>query len=270
MKLSYGSLIGRSPVPVEIQGRVVGHIEIPRLKDIDAIGMKNFEVYEYFISVSPKDLMTTVIKGGKDIWKQLQRENKDKDVTLFDTIVLDRSLIQFYLEIMDFFFVEPVVFAKGRFFVLSHDVDASKGIKESDVLGILDQTGLKTAIQVMRCVCCINKHSEKDNDEPVKFKSKIAEEIYNKIHSEDDEEIKKPQETPNKNLTLANIISVVANFHCSLNYTNIYELTIPQLYDAFQRMQRYEMYDLQKRQVSVWGDEKNKFDPTVWYHNFQD
>lgn len=270
MKLPYGALIGQSPVPLEVQGKVIGHIAIPKLKAIDAIGMKTFEVYEYFIAVTPKDLMTTAIHGGKEIWSQLQQEHKTKDFTLFDAIILDKLLIQFYLEVFDFFFVEQVVFANGRFLILSRDIDVDQGIKESDVIGFLDRSNLNVAIQTMRCVCCINKDSEKDKDEPVKFKSKIAEEIYNKIHSEADDEIKRPKEKSDKNLSLANIVSVVANFHYSLNYTNIYELTIPQLYDAFQRMQRYEMYDLQKRQVSVWGDEKKQFDPTVWYHNFQD
>ena len=83
---------------------------------------------------------------------------------------------------------------------------------------------------------------------------------------------KKEQETKKSdlNLTIPNIISSLANKHPSLNYVNIWDLTIFQLLDAFNRTQANSMYDIDSTRVSVWGDEKKTFDVSLWYKNNYD
>lgn len=72
------------------------------------------------------------------------------------------------------------------------------------------------------------------------------------------------------NLSIPNIISSVSNMHPSINYLNIWDLTIFQLLDAFNRLQANVMYNIDCTRVSVWGDEKKTFDVSLWYKNNYD
>ena len=73
-----------------------------------------------------------------------------------------------------------------------------------------------------------------------------------------------------KNMTIPNIISALSNKHPSLNYTNIWDLTIFQLLDSFNRIQANSVYEIDSTRVSVWGDEKKTFDASLWYKNEYD
>ena len=72
------------------------------------------------------------------------------------------------------------------------------------------------------------------------------------------------------NLSIPNIISSISNMHPSLNYMNVWDLTVFQLLDAFNRLQANVMYDIDCTRVSVWGDEKKTFDVSLWYKNNYD
>ncbi len=72
------------------------------------------------------------------------------------------------------------------------------------------------------------------------------------------------------NYVLPNIISSVASIHPSLNFNNIWDLTIFQLYDSFYRIKSDKDYQIESTHVSVWGDEKNIFDSTLWHRNNYD
>lgn len=270
-KLDYGTLIGYAPVPFEVDGHECGHIKKPLLSEVDAIGFRMFEIYESSLKLSPKELMASMLPDGKHEFDVMQKASKQK-IELYDLVLSVPAMAQHYLNVMQFFFVEPLVFACGQYLILKQPIDATaKVIKKENVLGVISRDNFQHALYLMQCVCCIEGKEEADEVVKPVFKSKLAEELYHKMYGEDgnEESIKKPAHR-NKNLTLANIVSVVANYHNSLNYTTIYNLTIPQLYDAFQRLQQHEGYDLHKRQVSIWGDEKNQFDPSTWYHNIYD
>ena len=78
---------------------------------------------------------------------------------------------------------------------------------------------------------------------------------------------KKKEKESDKNLSLANIISKVSNKHPSISPITVWDLTLFQLIDSFNSMQVNESYDISKTRTSVWGDEKNTFDATLWYKN---
>lgn len=268
MKLSYSDLIGYAPIPVEIDECVIGHIRKPLLSDIDQLGWRLFEVYESALTLTPQALLDVMTPNGKELWNELSKSS-EHEVKLFDIITLLPPCTQFYLDILHFFFVEPVIFANGVFWVLKHEYEMNTNLTKDDVYGAVTRENFHLAVDIMQCVCCIH-NSKQDGEKDLKFKNKLAEELYHKMHGGENEDKTPLPKKIDKNLTTANIISAVANVHPSLNYTNIYQLTLPQLYDVFQRMQQLEIYDLQKRQVSIWGDEKNKFDMSSWYHNLHD
>lgn len=80
----------------------------------------------------------------------------------------------------------------------------------------------------------------------------------------------KEEKKADKDLTIPNIISSVSNKHPSYNHTNIWDITIFQLLDSFNKLRLNTIYDIQALRVSVWGDEKKTFDSTLWHKNEYD
>ena len=72
------------------------------------------------------------------------------------------------------------------------------------------------------------------------------------------------------NYTLPNVISKICARHPSINYTNVWELTIYELLDNFNSMRAGTIYDIDQTRVSVWGDEHNTFKLDSWYKNEYD
>lgn len=118
----------------------------------------------------------------------------------------------------------------------------------------------------MQQICCI--YSEDEDIKNLKFKNALAKKMYEKMLKAK----KKAQENKKVdiNLSLPNIISSISNKHPSINYINVWDLTVFQLMDAFNRVQTNTMYEIDSTRVSVWGDEKKTFDFTLWYKNNYD
>ena len=55
--------------------------------------------------------------------------------------------------------------------------------------------------------------------------------------------------------------------HSSINYTNVWDMTVYQLWDTFARLRNNEIYASGRTSVSVWGDKENKFDYNLWFKN---
>lgn len=109
-----------------------------------------------------------------------------------------------------------------------------------------------------------NNIKKNKEEKKLKFKSKLAQEVWELTHP------KEKQEKQNKDMELANIISSVAAKDESLNMINIWDLTVYQLYDQFQRLQGNTYFSIQSMSVAAYGDEKNKFDGGAWYKNINE
>lgn len=68
-----------------------------------------------------------------------------------------------------------------------------------------------------------------------------------------------------KNMELGNIISAVANKSQSLNILNIWDLTVYQVWDCFQRLSNNNIYNIQSMSVAAWGNKDNQFDAASWF-----
>ena len=104
----------------------------------------------------------------------------------------------------------------------------------------------------------------------MKFKNDIAKKLYEQMQKANKEKEKQKNKKNDINLSLPNIISSVSSKHPSINLINIWELTIFQLLDCFNRLQNNTMHEIDSTRVSVWGDEKKTFDPSLWYKNYYD
>ena len=63
------------------------------------------------------------------------------------------------------------------------------------------------------------------------------------------------------NFELPNMISLLCTFHPSLNYSNIFELTVGQIRDTFSQLLRAKQLNIAEMNYSVWG---GKYDPSKW------
>ena len=262
MRLDYGTQL--SPVPITLS---IGTLRKPTLKEISQITFDRFSFYEFFLKLSPETYYTKLRKenDGEAYWGSLTEEEQDK-ITIYDIIEEDEKIRSTYVEIFNFFFVETVIYQEGFFILLKDEVANPEKIKREQIRGAIAKDNFPQVMSLLQQICCI--YNEEESLDDMKFKNNLARKLMEKMLKAK----KKEQETKKSdlNLTIPNIISSLANKHPSLNYVNIWDLTIFQLLDAFNRTQANSMYDIDSTRVSVWGDEKKTFDVSLWYKNNYD
>lgn len=262
MRLDYGTQL--SPVPITLS---IGTLRKPTLKEISQITFDRFSFYEFFLKLSPEIYYTKLRKenDGEAYWGSLTEEEQDK-ITIYNIIEEDDKIRSTYVEIFNFFFVETVIYQEGFFILLKDEVANPEKIKREQVRGAIAKDNFPQVMSLLQQICCI--YNEEESLDDMKFKNNLARKLMEKMLKAK----KKEQETKKSdlNLTIPNIISSLANKHPSLNYVNIWDLTIFQLLDAFNRTQANSMYDIDSTRVSFWGDEKKTFDVSLWYKNNYD
>ena len=221
------------------------------------------------MKLSPEIYYTKLRKenDGEAYWGSLTEEEQDK-ITIYNIIEEDDKIRSTYVEIFNFFFVETVIYQEGFFILLKENtaIDNPDKIKREQVRGAIAKDNFSQVMSLLQQICCI--YNEEESLDDMKFKNNLARKLMEKMLKAK----KKEQEAKKSdlNLTIPNIISSLANKHPSLNYVNIWDLTIFQLLDAFNRTQANSMYDIDSTRVSVWGDEKKTFDVSLWYKNNYD
>lgn len=257
MKLDYGTQI--SPIPITLS---IGTMKKPTLREIAQLTFDKFSEYEFFLKLTPKLYYTIIRKdSGKEYWDSITEEEQSI-IDIYSIIENDENIQNIYVEIFNFFFVENVVYEKG-FFILFKQENASC---IEQVQGAIAKENFSQVIDLLQQICCIRNEEEKIED--MKFKNNLAKKLMEKMLKAKKEE--KKAKKADLDLTIPNIISSVSNKHPSLNYLNIWDLSIFQLLDAFNRMQTNSMYEIDSTRVSVWGDEKKTFDFSLWYKNNYD
>lgn len=258
MRLEYEAQI--SPYPIILS---IGTLRKPTLREIfntsSGMSFEKFCYYELFLKMSPKAFYTD-IKGeeGKEYWNSLTA-NEQNNITIYNILLTDEQLQNIYIEIFNFFFVETVIFKEDLFILLKN---ANDELQTENISGVIHEDTFNSVLDVIQQVCCID---DKKSDEDLKFKNNIAKKLYDKMQKAQQKQEKRKKK--DINLTIPNIISSVSVKHQSLNYSNIWDLTIFQLLDNFNRLQVNAMYDIDALRVSVWGDEKKTFNAALWYKN---
>lgn len=260
MELDYGTQI--SPFPIKLS---IGTLKKPKLRDIAEMSFDKFAFYEFMLKMTPEMYYTKLLKksGGEQLWSSFSKKEKEL-LTTYELITRTENLIEIYLEVFNYFFLETVIFREGFFILLKDNIKDEKTIEEKDIHGVISQENFDDVLNVIQQICCIYSKEEKIED--MKFKNNLAKEIVEKMMKAQKTESAKN----NLDLTKPNIISSVCGSHPSLNYINIWDLTVFQLYDTFNRLQAYVIYNINSTSVAVWGDEKKSFDISLWYKNQYD
>lgn len=259
MRLDYGTQISYAPITLSI-----GTIHKPTLHEIAFLGFDKFDFYKFLTKMTPEFYYKAFCKdeGGEEQWNTLSEKERE-EVTIYQVIEKDEKISAMYVEMFNFFFEETVIFTDGLFLLFKKKEDES--ISNDNIRGIITHETFSVVIDIIQQITCIHE-DEFDDDEEPKFKNALAKKLYEKM-----KKAKAPRRgKSDENLTIPNIISALSSRHPSLNYSNIWNLTVYQLVDTFNRTLSNSLYEIDSTRVSVWGDEKNTFDATLWYKNEYD
>lgn len=263
MKFDQGTLNSPYPIPLSM-----GTLKKPTLESIakPPMSFQRFYYYEALAVATPKSIFTeSGDKDGLEKWASFSIQEQ-VNMTVFDLIYSSKEFQKEYLEMLNFFFEENIVYVDNTGFVtLNPNKDySSEGFSREDIIGIIDRDNFDDVLNFIQQVCCITP----EEPEKVVYKNKTAENL-DKLFQQQEAEMRKNSKA-DKNLTLTNIVSKVAANHNSINYLNVYRLTVPQILDNFRTLQNIEIYRIERTRVSVWGDEKKTFDSALWYKNDYD
>jgi len=268
MRLDYYTLL--CPEPIQLS---IGNIKHPTLRRIGKLTFQQFGMYQVYLKLTPKDYYKYLANDKlKKEWENLSDDVK-ANVELYDLVMIDESVMRQYEEIFNFFFIERVVFVDDMFLIVdTDDYEIPKedlDFDELTVTGVINQSTFLDVLDILQQVCCIKSDDPLDETKP-KFKNAKAKKLYERMLKAKEQEEKKKEAKDAINLSLPNIISATASKNAGLNIINIWDATLFQLYDQFGKVQNDDIHYMNAVRVAVWGDEKNQFDPSLWYKNNYD
>lgn len=256
MKLNYAALISPHPFLME----KVGSVKSPTLREIWSpdVGYQKYQMYLTLLFMTPQVYFE---QAGLPVstWYQELPDEEKQSINMMDLIAIDENLQQTYAEMLAFFFLESIVWDKGmRSFFTYNDTDQNGQIIP---VGIIYHNNYVEVCDIILQRCGIAR-TDTDTDTS-KVKSKRALEILKKLQAGRQNASRNTK--LNKDMELPNLITAVAVKSNSINFTNIWDLTIYQLYEQFKKEQTNVYFDIQKMAVAAYGNEKNTFKGTEWY-----
>lgn len=238
MKMDYADLL--SPFSFYLDG--IGHICSPRLKDIwnPKVTWKGYQTYLALLLMTPQTYCRP-------------------DVPIFDILRSDTRLQLSYAEMFTFFFEEKVLWNDTNRIFFTYKKDKTKDA--SIPVGMIHPDNFSEVCDVILQRCGITR---RDTEADIsRVKNRRAMEILKKI-----QEGRRNTSEPSgqdRDLELPNLITAVAVKSNSINFTNIWDLTVFQLYEQFKKEQSNVYFDIQKMTVAAYGNNKHSFKGNEWY-----
>ena len=282
MKADYFSLLSYEPIPL----RGIGSIRSPRLREIAQI---TFPVYSTYLNVLYMDVsgyyrtmdqlsdlyFLGLADEDKKIISQVRREYESLDevqrqeFSFFDLMLFDPKMRETVLNALNFFLEEEAVYRKGDrgFAVLKEETEPSRDLKQTGEKKPSGFIHSKNYRELSDFILLRSHLGRADSQyENVKVKNQTAEKLLKKLR----ENARNNQTKPDRKMELANLISAVASRHSSLNLTNIWDLTVYQLYDQVKRLRYLDSYEIQTMNVAAWGNSNGTFDDTLWFTELEE
>ena len=247
MKLDYFDLI--SPLPLDLVG--IGRIKSPKLIEIADISYYVYAQYVSYLRMTPDDYIDTFKIEDSDI----------ELYTKFDIILYDPNFRNMIKNALNFFFIENFEwFDEYQSFLCTEEIVRENGDSELLAKGIINSKNYFDVLDIILQRVHITPDKTEVTD-ITKIKNKRGLKVYKRM-----QQVKrkfKKTSGGNPDLSLPNIISSVAVRSLSLNWINIWDITIYE----FERLQIIDQYDIASTQVSVWGDKEKKFKFGAWSSN---
>lgn len=201
-------------------------------------------LHQYYAYINIFSLTKKMLSDQLGI--QLPVDAQD-DMTVFDILMAITQLREQLLDALAFYIRDGVSYDEER-----HAFRTGKGVW-------IDGTNYDTVRGIILTSNCIDNSFES----PPKFANERARKIYEKIQKGRETAVKTKK--GGSNLGLPNVISKLSSKSSSYNLLNIWGLTIYQLYDQFNNVNRNSQIDIIGTRWAAWG--KDDFDFAMWYKN---
>lgn len=265
MNLDYYTLL--CPVPIDIG---IGKIKNHTLREIGELTYFKYGMFQVYLKLTPDDYYKNINKQNCETYWDLLDDEQKKSITLYDLVLTEEDVQQTYIEIFNFFFVEKVVFYNNLFFILKNNdldmFDEDMDISDENIQGVINPANFESVVDIIQQVCCI-KSDDPLNEPTPKFKNEKAKRLYERMLKAKKKDDERKEKKNSVNMSLPNIISATAAKSFGLNILNIWDITVFQLFDQFNKAQFGDSHYINSVRVAVWGDENNQFDQTLWYKN---
>lgn len=129
--------------------------------------------------------------------------------------------------------------------------------KNVSIGGYIDKKNYSTVTRL--CLQMVDIDDEDIPEEAPKFKTEKDRLFYEKFQKKKKQFKQTKKADPN--FELPNMISLLCTFHPSLNYSNIFELTVGQIRDSFTQLMKAKQLNIAEMNYSVWG---GKYDTSQW------
>lgn len=251
IKLTYFDKI--SPYGIYVEN--IGNIHSPFLKDIAEIGYNQYQYYLFIMLCTPETYFSNISKSLKvdNIWEKLDSDQK-KNINMFDILIESEQTRMDLINSLSLFIPGEMEWdSKKKIITINKKKDKNK----ISVSGYIDRSNYGIAVNV--CLQLADVNTSDIPEEKPKFKTEKDKIFYEKFLKKKKEfSSKRPID---KRFELENMISLLCTFHQSLNYSNIFDLTIVQVKDTFAQLMKYKRTKINETNYAVWG---GKYDPSIW------
>lgn len=248
MQLSYIEML--SPEPLVLNN--IGTLKPITLRTISRCFMQ-YQTYLSIALMTPEKYYGTIQQSEE--FEKMSLSQKS-ELHIFDLLISNEDTIVEVENMLQFFLVEFVQFDFQHKFFMTYN-EGQNSQDHLSPIGIINKAVWNDLCNIILQM----NYVEKQIDDFSEIKSSRAKQILEKLLKG---RKKKQQVAPNEHIDLGNVISAVASQSESLNINNIWDLTVYQLWDQYSRLRRNTAYNLQARNVSIWGDKNNKFDIFWW------
>lgn len=254
MKFSEFDLL--SPEPLPVSG--IGSVKAVTLRHIAAIG---FHSYQLFLSLLLLDTDTyfkadngsPIFSEQLNYYASLSDSDKVK-CTVFDFLVTNPAYNVLIQKALSFFITGEISF---------HEASCSYQVQDDGTLtGNISRNNWNEV-----CGLILQRQHIAKNpglEDAAKAKNARALKILEKLKSGAKQA---KQKEGAEDYELSNIISALAARSSSLNIISIWDATVYQLFDQFNRQQLNAVYDIQCTSASVWGTKGTQFNINQWFSN---
>ena len=252
MKLDYFDLLN----PCGVYLADVGQIKSPKLIDIPRVGIRQYQYGLSLLLMGPKEFLEMLAKqtGCENVWDTLTEEQQGT-LNIFALMTMTDVTRDALQDAMQLFFEKELTWNEKKKCYL---VGAQEKGGKIQVDGMIDEKNYA----VISDLCLQLAYIQSEKPETLKFKNERSRKFYERFQKK--KEAAKKAQKSNPDYELANIISALAAAHNSLNLLNIWNLTVYQVHDAFQRQQLKNMTDIRSHNYAVWGGDD--FKPEIWFH----
>lgn len=240
MTLDYLQLLDSDPIYID----GIGHIIPPTIRSIKKIGLKAYYSKLNILQISVQDILNDEIL-------QLLPEIDKSQLNVFDALYLDDSLMQLLIDSLSFFMSERIISNKSNQMLLCYDKATNKAVGKIYRDNFNDLCSLILQLNFLETKSC----------KKLRPKNKEAERILKKLQNA-------PQkQSEEKSLSIGEMVAAICSNIDTYKYSDIWSLTVYQLYDLFFRLKLRKEIDVLSQRWAAWGTEPFDFD--LWCKNIR-